>query len=205
VLRDGITKEPFVRIKSFSRRRRNKDGSWNERKASIELWFNAGAVRHCRLVKGERVDLLYNRYDEIWQRPVLIIKKGGSQRKLSGPASEIWLTVAIGAAAKQWGFPLLLKRRLDILDYIDNTGEIYIDVTDVGGFKRLDNEKKRKKKEKLTETLAYAVGKGNGYVFKTTKSLRERMRIASKREDRAVNRIIIDALEIYLEENHDDL
>ncbi len=203
-MREGITKEPFVRFKSSTRRRRDKDGSWIGRRSNIELWFNVGTVRHCRLVKGERVDLLYDRYNEIWQRPILIIKKSGSQRKLSGPTSGVWLHIGIGAAVKQWGLPLLLGRRLDVLDYIHSTGEIYIDISDVEGFKRLHEEKK-KKKEKLTEQMAYAIGKDNGYVFKTTKTMREKMKIASKREDRPVNQIIINALEIYLEENHNDL
>ena len=127
LLKNGITKPPYARIKSFNRRYRRKDGSWATKKTSIELCFNIGAIKQCGLVKGDRVDLLYERHNKTWGMPILIVRKGGTQRKLSGPLGGQWLCVAIGAAVKQWDLPLVVKRRLEILDYID--GDLFVDIT----------------------------------------------------------------------------
>ena len=202
-LKEGITRPAYARLRSTHRRFKKKDGSWGTRNTSVDLCFNAGAIKQCGLVQGDRVDLLYERYSKDWERPILIVRNGGSQRKLSGTLTAAnWLTVAVGAAVKQWDLPLILGKRLDILDCID--GDIIIDITDKNAELKVIQEKIRKS-EKLTAQMAYSAGKENGYSFKSTQSLKDKMKIASKREDRAVNRIIIDALEQYLEENHSDL
>lgn len=197
---DGITKPPYARIKVFNRRYRRKDGSWADRKNSIELCFNIGAIRQCNLVKGERADLFYERYNETWKMPILIVRKDGTQRKFSGPRDGTWITLAIGAAVKQWDLPLVPKRRLEIIDYID--GDILIDITDSGRTKWLRKEERRR----LVEKLSFTNSDGRSTTFKVTKILRDRIKIASRREnDRPMNQIIINALEKYLEENHPDI
>lgn len=206
-MKEGITKPAYARLRSTNRRFKKKDGSWGRRNTSVDLCFNVGAMKLCNLKRGDRVDVFYVRYDEDWDRPILIVRKGGSQRRLTGTIKAAnWLTIAIGCAVKQWDIPLIVGRHLDILDYID--GDIIIDITDKNAELHAVKEKKKKmerSRERLTAQMGYAVGKGNGYVFKSTQSLRDMMKIASKREDRSVNRIIIEALENYLEENHDDL
>jgi len=200
---EGIIKPAYARLRSAQRKYKKKDGSLGYRHTSVDLCFNVGAIRLCNLKRGDRVDLFYERYNKEWERPILIVKKGGTQRRLTGTIRAAnWLSIAVGTAVKQWDLPLVTGRHLDILDYID--GDILIDVTDKNADIHIIKEK-RKKKERLAAQMAYAIGKDNGYVFKSTISLRNKMKIASKREDRAVNRIIIDALEKYLEENHDDL
>jgi len=199
-MRDGITKPPYARLKIFNRRYRRKDGSWADRKNSVELCFNIGAIRQYDLIKGEKVDLLYERYNETWRMPILIVRRGGSQRKFSGPLDGTWITVAIGAAVKQWDLPLVPKRKLEIVDYVG--GDIFIDITDVGRTKLLQKEERKR----LTEKLSFTSGNGRSTTFKVTKTLKDKVRMASRREnDRPMNQIIINALEKYLEENHPDI
>ncbi len=202
-LKNEVTRPAYVRLSSTHRRYKKKDGSYSVRNTSVDLCLNVGVIRMCSLKQGDMVDLFYERYNKEWERPILIIKKNGTQRKLTGTIRKAnWLTIAVGMAVKQWDIPLILGRHLDVLDYVD--GDIIIDITDKNAELHAAKEK-IKKKERLTTVMAYAIGKGNGYVFKSTQSMKDKMKEVSRREDRAVNRIIIDALEAYLEEHHDDL
>jgi hypothetical protein len=202
-LKNEVTKPAYARLSSAPRKYKRRDGSISVRHTSVDLCFNIGAVRMCSLAQGDMVDLYYDRYNEEWERSLLIVKKDGTQRKLTGSASKAnWLTIAIGSAVKQWELPLLLGRHLDILDYID--GDIIIDITDKNTEVRATKEKRRKR-EKLIARMAFSIGDERGYVFRTTQALKDMMQIAANREDRAVNKIIIELLEGYLEEYHDDL
>ena len=188
------TKDPYVRVREVIRRRTTPAGTKKMRVAALELSFNVGAIKQCELVKGSKVDLYYDRYNEIWERPVLIIKKGGTQRILSGPIIPYFMSVSITAAVKEWSILVPLNRHLEILDYCD--GEIYIDITDAGG----EEIREAKKRERLTARLTYTNGKGSSRAFKVTQRLKDRVKAAAVLQDRPMNQIIVAALERYLDE-----
>ncbi len=190
----GVTKAPYVRLREVRRLRTLLSGEKTMRVAALELSFNVGAIKLCKLVKGERVDLYYDRYNMIWERPILIIKKGGTQRVLSGPIIPYCMTLSITAAIREFSIPVPLRRHLEILDYCD--GEIYIDITDVGG-QEIREERKR---ELLNARLTYTNGNRSSRVFKVTQSLKDRVKAASTSQNRPMNQLIVAALERYLDE-----
>jgi len=190
----GFTKNPYVRVREVTRRRTTPAGTKVMRIAALEMSFNVGAIKQCKLVKGTRVDIYYDRYNEIWERPILIIKKGGTQRVLSGPTTPYFMSVSITAAVREWGIPIPLRRHLEILDYCD--GEIYIDITDAGG----EEIREEKKRERLNARLTYTNGKGSSRAFKVTRQLKDRVKAASINQDKPMNQIIVAALERYLDE-----
>jgi len=197
-LREGITRPSYVRLRSFNRQYKKKDGSWGRRNTSVDLCFNIGAIRRCHLVSGDRVDLLYERYNTEWERPILIIRKGGTQRKLTGLTKDAkWISIGVGAAVKQWDLPLVVGRPLEIIDYIDN--DIFIDITDVSGIRRRERERREQLKARLTYT-----DNGRSTTFRATQGLRDRIKAIAAREKIPANQIIIAALERYLEENYPD-
>ena len=203
-LRPGITTKPYARLRSTNRRYKKPDGSYGHRNTSVDLCFNSGAMREYSLQRGAMVDILYERYNTEWKMPILIVRKGGSQRKLTGTIHQTnYLTVGIGAAVKQFDLPLLLGKRLDIVDFID--GDLYIDITNASGALSLEEEQaeKKKRKEVMKRMLSYTTGeRSSGHTFRASTTLRNRVIAAAKREGKPANQLIINALEIYLEENH---
>jgi len=190
----GLTKTPCARVREVIKRRTTPAGTKKTRVAALEMSFNVGAIKQCNLVKGTKVDIYYDRYNKIWNRPVLIIKKGGTQRVLSGPIIPYFMSVSITAAVKEFDIPVPLRRRLEILDYCD--GEIYIDITDAGG----EEIREEKKRERLNARLTYTNGKGSSRAFKVTRQLKDRVKAASINQDKPMNQIIVAALERYLDE-----
>lgn len=190
----GLTKAPCVRIREVTRRRTTSSGANVLRVSALELNFNVGAIKLCGLVKGTKVDIYYERHNKIWDRPVLIIKKGGTQRVLSGPIIPYYMSVSITAAIKEWDIPVPLRRKLEILDYCD--GEIYIDITDVGG----EEIRQEKKRALLNARLTYTNGAGSSRVFKVTQQLKDRVKAAAVSQNKPMNQIIVAALERYLDE-----
>lgn len=119
--------EPAAKIHTHSKTGYKSTGGLGQ---VITLHFSLGAIREFGLKHGERVDILWDRHNEVWEKSVMIVRRNGSQRSLTGnfghskPPSSMKL--AIGTAVLQYHIPIeLLTHRLPILDYVDN--EIWVD------------------------------------------------------------------------------
>ena len=113
---------PFARLQRYRSPDRKTD--------QIKLIFNTSASKLCSLQPQERVDLQWIARDEIWERPILVVKKDGSQRAVSlytgglcGPKNPSY-SVAISRIVRQFNIPIH-PFPLPILDFVD--GEIWVD------------------------------------------------------------------------------
>jgi len=165
----------------------------------IDLYFSTGAVREYDLKLGERVDLFFERHSNTWNMPLLIVKRNGSQLVLSGPKDRYCLYLSITGVVKQLKIPISVKTRLEILDATSN--ELIIDITN---YKSLI-VKDKKKKDILSTRVGIDDDAGNKLTFRTRPSLKDRIKIAAKREETPMGRLITDCLERYLELEHPDL
>ena len=116
----ALTTLPFARLQSYV--------NPNRKTAQIKLIFNTTASKMYQFKPKDRVNLYWNRHDETWERPVLIVKKNGSQRAvslyLSGKDRNPSFSIAVSRIIRQFDIPLH-PFPLPILDFVD--GEIWID------------------------------------------------------------------------------
>ena len=117
--------KPFARISAY---KKTPDPKTGKEYNVTRLLFNVGASKMFNLVAGERVDLFWDKHNELWQRPVLIVRRGGKQRTMSADKrngkSFGSFFLCMGMLVKQYSIPLI-RHPLSILDYIDN--EIWVD------------------------------------------------------------------------------
>ena len=229
-LKRGFTKHPYAKIILAEKKQKIMDGSIRIY-TDTRLCFNSGAVDKFGLKNGDRVGLMYDRHNDIWDMPVLIVSiisrdkapskstihaKGAPRsisRTLSGESAGRWLSTGISSAVRQWDLPIIYKRKLEILDYVDSL-LIYIDVSGESSVRdtaRLSLVKKNKqRKELMIEKLSYTIGGGGGsgsksHVFKTTASMKAALRKVARLEGKSVNKVIINALQWYIDKYHSDL
>ena len=167
-----------------------------------ELQLSSGAVREYNLRKGERVNIFWDRDNEVWNCPVLILRRGGSHRILYGntprDAKPGYLKLSIGSAINQLHIPLL-KHKLPILDYVDN--EIWIDFTPK------EDEKKRKRavtKEVKTERFNVYLGQ-EGITIRWGAMYKSVIEQAARIEGLSMNALILRATSQYIEDRHPDI
>ncbi len=113
---NGTYSKPYARI-ALTKKPNNRTG--------VRLWLSVGAAAKFGLKDKEKVDLFWEKYNKVWKRSVLILKRGGTQRSLSsmGQAKASYF-VQMKMLVKQCEIPLI-PHPLPILDYINN--EIWID------------------------------------------------------------------------------
>jgi hypothetical protein len=170
---------------------------------NVHLQFSLGAIREYNLKRGERVDILWERHNEIWECPIMIIKRNGTQRTLSsnrrsGEAPSA-LKLSIGTAVLQFKLPLL-AHKLPIVDYIDD--EIWIDFTP-----QESNGEQKPKRNKLKEVKSERFGIPFGTEELTVrwgKEYKSALSEIAEGEGLTLNALIMQQLDFYIEDNFPD-
>ncbi len=113
---NGTYSKPYARISSVKR----TDG-----RTGVRLFLSVGAAYEYGLIGKEKVDLFWEKENKVWKKPILIVKRGGTQRTLNAMGGrKTAFAVSIKMLVKQCGIPVV-PWPLPILDYVDN--EIWID------------------------------------------------------------------------------
>lgn len=165
---------------------------------SIKLQFSLGAIREYKLKHGERVDIIWERYNEVWDCPVLIIKRCGTQRILygnRGPGlSPTSMRITMGTLVLQFHIPLL-QHKLPILDYID--GEIWIDF---GPEK--SKQVKKIKKEIAAERFNLYFGSVDSQTVRWGDAYKKAIAAIAKSEDVSFNALILRIIDRYIQDDY---
>jgi hypothetical protein len=163
------------------------------------LRFSLGAIRSYHLKRGERVDIIWDRHSEIWDCPVMIIKRGGTQRLMSGnkgfaPATS--MKVAIGTAVNQFDIPLP-ETRLPILDYVN--GEIWVDFS-------IGSEPEPKQKgEVKSERLSIDFGSADRIAVRWGKEYKRVIKSIAEQEGITLNTLIIREMDRFIEDRYPEV
>ena len=190
-----IRSRPHARM--FTRKRATKP----KRGLGVDVYIvlNGAATVRYGLKHMERVDIFWDKFNKLWERPVLTIKRGGTQRSLSGTKNSKWLRVAMTQAVLELGVPIL-KGYLPILDYIDN--EIWIDFSDT----YISRDKgKNGGKEARSERLSLTQDHGTSLDLKWTPTLLEKVKVIAKEEGISRNLLVIKCVELYIEKSYPEL
>ena len=168
----------------------------------IELQLSASVVREYNLRMGEKVNIFWDSYNEFWECPVLILRRGGSHRVLSSNralgTTPSYLKLSIALAVNQLHIPLL-KHKLPILDYVDN--EIWIDFTP-----RIDERKKRRKEKEIkTERFCISFGQTEEMTARWGAMYKSAIKQAARKEGLSLNAMILRATNWYLEDIHPEI
>jgi len=195
--------KPIIRVESY-KRLDHRNGKTYE---AIALTFSVGAMVAYDLKIGERYDLYWDDDNDIWKKPVLIVRKGGTQRKLipyAGKKEGKYRQpgkLAIKQLVDQFSIPTI-KFPLPILDYID--GEIWIDFS---GEPEWDTARR--------EYWAARYGTKKRYSFSLSKFLQVDMRTNEEfitrltkmttRDDTTRSGLVLSLLAEYMQDHHPDL
>ncbi len=186
--------KPYARI-SITRR---NDGV---ERHNIRLWLSVGASIKYNLKDKERVDLIWERKNKVWDCPILIIKRGGTQRSLSTMGREkSAFSVQIKMLVKQYDIPLL-PYPLPILDYVD--GEIWIDFSG----KRETEVAQHKLWEKR-----YGKAKRHSFNFedcqidvRSNSEFIDQCKVMAENDGGSLSGLVLRLLAIHMEDNHQQL
>ena len=163
------------------------------------LRFSLGAIRAYHLKKGELVDIIWDRHSDIWDCPVMIIKREGTQRRMFGnkgfaPATS--MKVAIGTAVVQFDIPLP-ETRLPILDYVD--GEIWVDFS-------ISSEPEPKRRGEIkSEHLSIDFGSEDRAAVRWGKEYKRVIKSIAEREGITLNTLIIREMDRFIEDRYPEI
>lgn len=190
----ALTNLPFARLQRYLRPGRNVD--------QIKLIFNTTASKLYQFKPKDRVNLYWNRHDETWERPVLIVKKNGSQRAvslyLSGKDRNPSFSIAVSRIIRQFDIPLH-PFPLPILDFVD--GEIWIDFQ--GNMEESTPQHKywQQKYGKKTK-LWFSLSKHLQMDMRTTKEFYSVVKMMAELEGSSVSALILSLLADRLQDRY---
>lgn len=162
----------------------------------VYLYLNSATVRVYGLKARERVDVLWDSFDKTWERPVLVIKRNGNERALSGTANSDWLRMAMAQPVLEFGIPML-KNKLPILDYID--GELWIDFSD-----GMDDQVVTPREAKLARGSIIFTDQSK-IDYRISYSLRDKINLVAKEEGLSANALLHKLVELYIEDYYPNI
>jgi len=124
---NGTYSKPYARISEV--RRYSGDAT----RTNVRLWLSVGTCIKYGLKNKEKVDLFWERKNEVWKKSILIIKRDGTQRTMNAMGKgKNAFCIQMKMFVKQLDIPIF-PFPLPILDYVICSGgdEIWIDFSGV--------------------------------------------------------------------------
>jgi len=190
--------EPYARVSTVN---------LGQGRKSIRLFLSLALVMKYKFVSGERVDLFWEQHNELWNKPILVVKRNGNQRSINAMGrSRTAVFISIKMFVKQFSIPTM-GYPLPILDYvICNTGdELWIDFSGEMVTETLQ-KKYWKSKYGIQKRHTFNFGNGNGKIDVRSNSLfLNQCKIMAKSEGSGLSTLVLRLLGEYMEDKHSHL
>ncbi len=174
----------------------------NQNKRGIVLNLSKSLVDTAGLKHRDRVDLFFERHSEIWGGPVIIIKKGGTQRSVykHSKSDRGWWSISVTQLVRQFDISTL-SHRMPMLDYIEGVGEIVIDMS-IKSEEELDKHDLWKSSTGRRVKLALTIKGKKEISIYSNEDLLIVVDDLRKRERKTRTQFILDAVRFYIEDKY---
>ncbi len=172
----------------------------SQNKRGIVLNLSKSLVDLAGLKHRDRVDLFFERHSKTWRGPIIIIKKGGTQRSVyrHSQSDSSWWGISVTQFVRQFDIATP-SHRLKVLDYID--GELVIDLS-LKTDEELDRGSMWKSRSGKRERVVLTILGDKEIQATTNTELLEVIESLADKEGKSRTNFIWDAVRYYIEDKY---